>query len=214
MCDNPAGEGKIIPTLLLEAPPSADENGFYNDALDLICGVFNHNARTSEKCSQLKGLLRVVGLKVLVIDELHNIATGPGPKQQHFLTVLKYLSNELDISILCAGTDEAQGAMAWDKQIESRFEVIQLPLWRANEDFLRLLDSFESRLPLRRPSHLASEELSTLLLALGKGTFSRILALVTAAAVRAIRSGKERITRQMITGLDDTPGSDSLKRAG
>jgi len=56
-------------------------------------------------------------------------------------------------------------------KIESRFEVIQLPLWRANEDFLRLLDSFESRLPLRRPSHLASEELSTLLLALGKGTF-------------------------------------------
>ena len=197
----------------MQAPPSADENQFYNDCLDAICAQFNRRGRTTEKRSQLTGLLRITGLQAWLIDELHAISSGHGTKQQHFMVVLKYLTNELQVPLVCAGTDEALSAIEADAQMKSRFTVLPLPLWREGEEYLRLLDSLEYRTPLRKPSNLASQDTANLILGLSGGTFSGILGLVQQAATRAIETGVERITPDVIMGLDER-GDDAIERAG
>lgn len=198
--DNPSGEGKIVPVLSVQAPPSGDEGQFYNDCLNRLCAEFNRNARPVEKRSQLVDLLKVVGLRALQVDELHNIGSGTAARQQNFLMVLKYLANELNIALIVAGTEDARSIITTDKQMESRLELIRLPLWRKDEETLRLLDSIECRLPLREPSNLSDDDLADLILSLANGTLMGILNVVRTAATRAITQGSERITEEHISG--------------
>jgi hypothetical protein len=63
-----------------------------------------------------------------------------------------------------------------------------------NEDYLRLLASFELTLRLEQPSNLIEPVLATKILTISGGTIGEISTLLTRAAVRAIDDGSERIT--------------------
>jgi hypothetical protein len=63
-----------------------------------------------------------------------------------------------------------------------------------NEDYLRLLASFEPALRLQRPSNLIDPVLATKILTLSGGTIGEISTLLTRAASRAIDDGSECIT--------------------
>lgn len=52
------------------------------------------------------------------------------------------------------GTSEAPVAFQSDAQMSSRFTLFEIPRWTENDDFRRLLRTFEQALPLRRPSDL------------------------------------------------------------
>jgi hypothetical protein len=159
-------------------------------------------------------LAKAIGLKMLIVDELHQIADGSARRQQHFLNVLKYLSNELSIAIVCAGNDEALSIITSDRQMESRFETVELPLWDEGDELSALLDTLELCLPLRRASDLGSEELARLILSSSDRTLDSILKTVRAAAERAILTGAECINRKVILGHDAGPDADAGRRAG
>ena len=148
-----------------------------------------------------------------IIDELHNIVTGPVSKQRQFLQVLKYLSNELQIPLVGLGTPEALRAVQADPQLANRFEPIALPRWRMGQDFLRLLASFEWVLPLRQPSQLVAEPLARKLLALSEGNLGALVALLTSAAIYAVRTGGEQINDHVLAALDWVPPSERRRRA-
>ena len=63
-----------------------------------------------------------------------------------------------------------------------------------NEDYLRLLPSFEPALRLEQASNLVDPVLATKILTLSGGTIGEISTLLTRAASRAIDDGSERIT--------------------
>jgi hypothetical protein len=63
-----------------------------------------------------------------------------------------------------------------------------------NEDYLRLLASFEPALRLEQPSNLIEPALATKILTLSGGTIGEISILLIRAALRAIDDGSERIT--------------------
>jgi hypothetical protein len=210
--ENPSGEGVIIPVIRMQAPPSADEGLFLSDALSRVTDLFNERDKPANKIFQLVRLLKRVGTKVWAIDDLQNIESGPGPKQQHFLKLLRYLTNELDVAMVIAGTEEARSLVASDPQMESRLEFVSLPIWREGEDFLCLLDSLEARFPLRKASNLASSDLATLVLALSKGTLAGILRVVRGAAKRAIETGRERITPDLIAASEGDIDVDDERR--
>ncbi len=46
-------------------------------------------------------LMRAIGVQVLVIDEVHNILAGSQREQRVVLNTLRYLSNELKLSLVC-----------------------------------------------------------------------------------------------------------------
>ena len=49
-------------------------------------------------------MLVTINVKMLIIDEIHHVLAGPLLKQRHFLNVIKYMGNELQIPIVAAGT--------------------------------------------------------------------------------------------------------------
>ena len=84
-------------------------------------------------------LLRECGTRALVIDEINSLLAGSPRQQRIFLQMLRFLSNELGMALICAGTPEARQAMLTDPQLRSRFLDIELPLWRDDGDLRTFL---------------------------------------------------------------------------
>ena len=167
--DNPNGEGVIAPVMFVQAPPVPDEGRFYNSILELLFAPYKPGERVDKKQFQVINLLRYVGLKVLVVDEIHHILAGNTNRQRAFLNVLKYLGNELQISIVGVGTKDAFRALQTEPQLANRFEPVALPRWERDKEFLRLLVSFERMLPLKKPSLLHESKTASKLFSMSEG---------------------------------------------
>ena len=211
--DNPAGEAAIVPVLAIQAPPGPDESRFYNAILEALFAPYNPRERVAQKQVQVLRILKQLGVRMLIIDEVHNVLTGPVTKQRQFLNVLKYLGNDLQIPLVGLGTKEALRAIQADPQLANRFEPAALPPWRLNQDFQMLLASFERALPLRKPSRLADEQMARKLLALSEGSLGELSALLTSAAIYAVQSGGERIDEKVLAAIDWAPPSERRRRA-
>ncbi|HIM96916.1 MAG TPA: transposase [Gammaproteobacteria bacterium] len=195
--DNPGGENIIAPVFSIQAPPSPSESAFYTH---ILTSLFHRVPATSvdDKRTKAINVLRKIGVKVMIIDELHNILAGASVKQQQVLNMIKYLSNELDICIVGCGTGDLLRAVSVDPQVENRFTPALLPAWRMDTTFRQLLASFEQVLPLKRPSLLHGSQLATQIHALSEGTIGEVSTLINMAAEHAIRSGTEQITADLL----------------
>lgn len=108
-------------------------------------------------------LMRAVDVHVLVLDEVHNILAGTFREQRVILNTLRFLSNELKISLVCFGVKEAREAISGDVQLARRFEEFPLPRWSADEQFEQLVLAIIRNLPLRQPSLLSARALRRIL---------------------------------------------------
>lgn len=199
--DNLSGEGVQVPVLFVQAPPVPDEGRFYNAILELLFAPYKPNDRVDKKQFQVIKLLRTVETKLLVIDEIHHILAGNMNRQRAFLNVLKYLGNELQIPIVAIGTRDAFRALQTDPQLANRFEPAMLPRWDFNNDFLRLLASFECMLPLKEPSQLHDSTLASKLFSMSEGYIGELARLLNEAAVSAVLTKKERIDGKLLDSL-------------
>ena len=139
-------------------------------------------------------VLRGVDARVLVIDELHNMLGGNRTVRAEFLSLLRWLGNELHTPIVGVGTRDAWLAIRTDPQLENRFEPFTVPPWSAGPEAARLLQGFATMLPLRRPSDLRGAKLVSGVVARTGGTIGEVAALLRAAAEAAITGGEECIT--------------------
>ncbi len=210
--ENPDGQGVIVPVLFVQAPPAPDEGRFYNAILELLFAPYKHNDRVDKKQFQVIKLLKYVGLRMLVIDEIHHILAGNLNKQRAFLNVIKYLGNELQIPIVAVGTKDAFRAIQTDQQLSNRFEPVLLPRWSFDTDFLRLLASFERMLPLSQPSVLHETALSTKLFSMSEGYIGELSKLLISAGVYAIQSGREKIDESVLKSIGWVSPSDRKKQ--
>jgi hypothetical protein len=139
-------------------------------------------------------VLKGIGTRVLVIDELHNMLAGTRTTRGEFLNLLRWLGNELRVPVVGAGTRDAWLAVRTDPQLENRFEPFILSPWQPGPDAARLLQGFATVLPLRRPSDLRGVGLVRGVIARTGGTIGEVAALLRAAAGAAIHGGDECIT--------------------
>ena len=91
------------------------------------------------------------------------------------------------------GTEEAHRALMTDQPLADRFSAAELPAWANDAALEQLLLSFESVLPLRRPSEFRDPKIHQRILSLTEGVLGRICGLLETAAIEAIRTGEERI---------------------
>ncbi|HEY0003840.1 MAG TPA: TniB family NTP-binding protein [Pyrinomonadaceae bacterium] len=209
--DNPAGEGAVVPVLLIQCPPVPDEGRFYNAVLEAIYSPYKASDRPDKKQFQTIKMLRRIKLKLLILDEIHNLIAGNLNKQRHFLNTIKYLGNELQIPIVGVGTKDALVALRTAPEMANRFEPAELPRWQMGEEYLRLLSSFERILPLKKPSNLTDDEIANKLLAMSEGLIGELSTILITAAVKAVKSGEERIIVQLLNSIKWIPPS---KRSG
>jgi len=195
--DNPGGNAAIVPVLLVQYPDTARE-GIYPEILASLNARLPTNAKTQELRNASVRLMKAVGVRVLLVDELHNLLEGSANAQRKGLTSIKYLMNALRRPVVCAGTLEVINAINSDRQMSSRLARTPLARFSDDDDFQELLAGFESVLPLRKPSNLADVELSTKIFGITLGIIGDVADLLNRAAIQAIRSGTECITSNLI----------------
>jgi Bacterial TniB protein len=130
---------------------------------------------------------------VLVVDELNSLLGGTARQQRHFLQVLRFLSNELRVALVCTGVPEARHALRADPEMRSRFVDAELPPWSADTELQGFVNRLVQGLPLRRPSPVDGTAVRKLLAARSGGITAHVCKAVERAAIAAIRSGREMI---------------------
>ncbi|TDR32158.1 TniB family NTP-binding protein [Hydromonas duriensis] len=210
--DNPNGGAIIAPTLMVQAPPTPDEGRFYNAILDVLFAPYKPHDRIDKKQFQVINILRRIGLRMLIIDEIHHVLAGSMNRQKTFLNVIKYLGNELQVPIVGIGTKDAFRALQTDAQLSNRFEPAVLPRWAFDKEFLSLLTSFERMLPLRNASNLHETSLATRLFSMSEGYIGELSRILTEAAVKAVTSGEERITIKNLDAIMWVSPSDRKRQ--
>ena len=199
---NIGGEAMNIPVLSVQAPPGPSEAGFYNAILRKLFIKTNLNENPDKKRDKVIGILKEVNLGLIIIDEIHHLIAGSTKRQKNFLNVIKYLGNELCVPIVGVGTQEAFIAMQSDEQLQNRFKPVILPKWEYNNEFAKLLMSFERILPLSEPSNLSNKAIARKILGISEGAIGEISELINEAAIYAIKNDFPRITEQCLEKCD------------
>jgi Bacterial TniB protein len=152
-------------------------------------------------------LMRDVDVKVLLLDEVHNIQAGTFREQRVALNTLRYLSNELKISLVCFGVNEAREVISGDVQLARRLEEFPLPRGSAEEGFEQLLLAILRNLPLREPSVLSARAARRILQVSG-GITAKVFRMLDELAIDAIEIGAERITDEAVEAWQPALGRE------
>lgn len=156
--------------------------------------------------------LKIIGARILVIDEIHALLVGGDWQQRIFLNVIRLLANDLEMPLVCAGTPEARRALLTDNGLADRFESVELPRWTNGLEFRRLLASYAAILPLRRPSDLDHEKIRSIILKLSDGITVRIVRLRERLSIDAIHRGTECIELSSFEALPQRAPLLSMER--
>ncbi|PWT98397.1 MAG: transposase [Candidatus Melainabacteria bacterium] len=188
-----------MPVVAFQMPASPDEDLFYNELHRALGGPDVRDSwqgRTKNRC---RNLLHAAKTRMLVVDEIHSMLAGTARAQKIFLNTLRFLANDVRMPLVCAGTDEARLAILMDSQLAERFDAFELPRWRDDVQFGRLLASIGETLPLRKLTRFDTASCRKAILARTNGVTNRIFRLIETAAVQAIRDGSEAVTEELLS---------------
>jgi len=200
--EDAAARTSTIPVTLIQAP-----NGpRIPQLLTSIRSALGQPAGRRETTAQLRTetyrIMRAVGLRLLLIDDLHNIrAAGVGP----LLVELREIGSAAGVSLGGFATKDIAYALRQDEQLANRFDLMTLPRWQIDDpDYWRLLHTLGRRLPLRAASNLTDPELAASILSRSDGLIGAMTRLLRQAAVQAVRTAHERIDRAMLDRVTTT----------
>ena len=190
--------GTIAPIVFVEMPSSPTLERFYRGLISTLDAPSPSTwIRTGALETLCLDLLRSVNVRLLVVDEFHNILAGRRATQLEFLNLLRFLTNRLQISIVVGGTEQAAHAIRSDAQLENRFKPIVLHRWDISDESIRLIRGLVSTYPLQRPSTLG-EPVVKYILRRAEGTLGEVVDLLRTTAEVAIRTGEECINRKTL----------------
>lgn len=203
------------PVLAMEVPTDPTETRFWT-ALLTAAGIAHRDTDpVLRKMQQATSILAYMQVRMLVIDEFHNVLLGHARHQRQLLALIKGLSNPpLRMTTVLAGTEAAVPAIRTDDQLERRFDDFVLPRWRDDDGYRRLLRGFERLLPLAEPSGLGGDDMATALHAKSGPTIGGLSRVLKRLAVLAIEGGRERIDVGMVRAVEGFTMEEKAQRAG
>ena len=179
--------------LVTELSGRPTERRLFSQILAAVDAPHNPRASIVDVERGAVNTLRDIGVQILVLDEIHNILAGSWRDQRFVLNTLRFLSNELKLSLVCFGIMGARDAINGDVQLARRFDAVTLPRWTSCKEFEQLILTILRNLPLRQPSVLTVKGLRRVLQMSG-GVSSRIFRMLNDLAIEAIEKEEERIT--------------------
>lgn len=189
--------------LYVEAPEKASIKSLYFEILS-VCSMpkMAKSGTAMQLKSNMIDVLKRLKVKMLFIDEIHNLLTSQTPRiLDECLNALKGLSNRLRIPIVLVGTKEAEEVIKSQDQVENRYRMLHLPKWRNNKRFQLLLATFEKELDLKYESKIYQKEIRDEIFDLSGGILGEVAYIIQECAIEAVKSGKEKITRALIDVL-------------
>ena len=100
-----------VPVLSVQMPSGPDEIRLFASILEQLGMPYDNRARLVALQDVAVRTMRLTGVRMLVIDELHNLLSGSRSKQRQLLNLLRWLGNELRIPLVGVGTGEALQAI-------------------------------------------------------------------------------------------------------
>lgn len=201
----------VAPVIVVQAPAEPDEKSFYNKILEILNAPIIKSENPDFKLRRIISLFSKLEIKLLIIDEIHHVLAGSPLKQRVFLNVLKYLSNELKISIVCVGIRDAFNVLQSDSQLANRFETMILERWKNNQALLQLLVNYEALLPLENPSYLTENSIASKILAMSDGLIGEINTILIKAGELALKSGLNKIDHKILDNIEYVSPEDRKK---
>jgi Cdc6-like AAA superfamily ATPase len=162
------------PVISMQMPPAPDQKRFYRAVLEVLGVPQSPNSTLVTLEYVARDILKRMAPQMLVVDEIHHLLAGSAREQRASLNLLKYLANEVKMSVVAVGTSDAPVAFQTDPQIHSRFTPFELPRWTEGDEYRRLLASFESVLPLRKASELQQRPIAQFLMAASGGLLGEV----------------------------------------
>lgn len=184
------------PVVVAQVPSEPIERDLYRELLSSMGAPALAGGTLAREKDVCRSLLRTVGAKMIILDEVNGMLAGTYRQQRIFLNAIRFLANDLRIPLVCAGTDLARQALLTDAQLAERFEAFHLKPWKNDAVFAGLLKSLGHILPLREPSDLIGAATRARVHALTSGVTARIFRLIETAAEAAVHSGRERLDAQ------------------
>ncbi|WP_230796612.1 TniB family NTP-binding protein [Salipiger marinus] len=181
------------PVVVAQVPSEPIERDLYRELLSSMGAPAMAGGTLAREKDVCRSLLRTVGAKMIILDEVNGMLAGTYRQQRIFLNAIRFLANDLRIPLICAGTDLARQALLTDAQLAERFEAFHLKPWKNDAVFAGLLKSLGHILPLREPSELTGTATRARVHALTSGVTARIFRLIETAAEAAVLSGRERL---------------------
>jgi hypothetical protein len=177
----------------MQMPQTPDQHRFYSGLLFELGASHNAAAGLAPLERLAREILKRVSRRMLVVDEVHRLLVGTYREQRASLNLLKFLANDLQISMVLVGTRDAVLTLQTDTQMVSRYTPFEIPRWRESDGLRRLLAALERVLPQRKPSDLARREIVQFVLSASGGLTGEISTLLNNTAQLSIRNGDELI---------------------
>jgi hypothetical protein len=200
-----ASQRRVRPVLYVQVPADPTVRTLRRSLLDEANIPFLDRPSRPLPESILRRGLAAAGTRLIVLDEIHNIEHVKGERRVLLRDYVRCLSNETQLPIVLAGTEEFESAIREDRQLRSQYPIARLERWTAGSDLAAFLQGYERACPLRLASHLNDMRLMRALLGETDGITDSIIRCLQAAALVAIREGTERITADQLVWWRDPP---------
>ena len=205
------GMSRTEKTIIVATMEGGDDRVLYISILEQLWTTFRPTDTTQKLRHQTIHLLRELNVRMLILDEIHNLLKGTAIKQRIIMDAIKNLTNALKIPIILVGIMDAVTVLN-EAQHVSRFEIIQLPKWSNDKEFAGLLASFERWLPLKKPSLLHKKEMRDILYQYSKGNLGYLRKILITSAKYAINNDIEQITPWIVKNVPTKNSENPMER--
>ena len=196
--DNPSGEAASVPVMFVQTPYRPDPRALYGDILDQMFATYRQSTPIGKLQTQAISLMEGCGVRMIILDEIHNAGDDSPTKVSQFLNLIRYLGNRMKVPVVCLGVPKGLSMLQSDTQLANRVIPFHLPEWEDDIEYRRLLNSYESLIPLKKPSGLAQDQVAAHIREKAGNTIGEAHKLIRKAAVYSIKNDKDKIDLQSI----------------
>ncbi|MFI6368353.1 TniB family NTP-binding protein [Nocardia sp. NPDC050630] len=193
-----------IPVLYATVPPAATPRMLAAEFARFLGLPVTQRANLTDIIEAVCGVCCDTGTSVVICDELHNIslATRAGAE---VADTLKYFSERIPATFVYAGINvEREGLFSGTRgeQIAGRFTMIRSVGFPYAADWRSVVATLEATLRLRNHKPGTLTDLDRYLHKRTGGMIGSLSALIREAALEAILTGSEKITKTILDSID------------
>lgn len=191
----------IAPVICFKGCKSAplDESKLWSCMLWDLCISHDENSPVQDKRLQLEQAITYVNIKIVIFEDVQD--------WDYSLIVSVYkLCLDLKLSPILTTNYATEDLLkpivfdSWPYHFPQQ-RIINIDNWQLNIEYFRFLASYESLLPLSKPSNLAGKEIAPLIFNLSGENLGKTVKIIKAAAAEAIKLDIERITPELLNHI-------------
>lgn len=211
---NATGDAARIPAVHATMPEKCRLGELGDEILDALMQEPPRSTTAMQKMRMARKLTKNLNVRIVFLDEIQHLSLGGPINREETKNGLKRYMKECGASIVALGMPKGLGIIHGEPQLNRHFKKLTLPPWQADDEGRSLIHNLEAGFELAHPPHLAQNAiLCCEIFALAEGVLQHVVDIMQQAAIVAVITGKERITREIIKSLGWVKDSEGCQKA-